>query len=304
MTTREEKNKEIQDAIIEEELAKKRKLFVKRIVKIIFLILFIFISFILYTKYIATEGLIFKEKRITNERIPDSFNGSKIIHFSDLDYGTTIFFEEVKSIVKKINLRNPDLILFSGDLIDSNYKITNEESEKLIKELSKLNASFGKYAVFGDEDLGNSATILRQCGFTILDNEYELVYADDNNPILITGLNTSKKRDISKAFSYYNIDTNNKNIYNILLMHEVDDIDVIKSSYNVDLGLAGGNMNGQIYIPGIGGIIKKDGFDKYYDEYYKLDSTELYISSGIGTDGCQFRFLRRPSINFFRISKN
>lgn len=304
MTTRQEKNKEIQDAIIEEELSKKRKLVVKRVVKIIFLVLLIFISFILYTKYIATEGLIFKERRVINSRIPDSFDGAKIIHFSDLDYGTTIFLDEVKSMVKKINLRNPDLILFSGDLIDSSYTISNEESEKLIIELSKLNANIDKYAVLGDEDTDSSSTILKQCGFNILDNEYDLVYSKDNNPILITGISTSKSRDINKAFSYFGVDTNNKQIYSVLLMHEVDDIDEVKSSYNVDLALAGGNMNGQIYIPGIGGLIKKEGFKKYYDEYYKLDNTELYISSGVGTDGFQFRFLRRPSINFFRISKN
>lgn len=304
MTTREEKNKKIQDEIIEEELNKKRKKIIKRILKIILTILILFISFILYTKYIAAEGLLFKEKRITNNKIPNSFHGKKIIHFSDLDYGTTIFLDEVKSLVKKINLRKPDLILFSGDLIDKNYKLNNEESEKIIKELAKLNASIGKYAVSGDEDNEEFSTILKQCGFIILNNEYDLIYRNDNTPILITGLSSTNSRDINKAFSYYNIDTNNKNIYNILLLHETDDIDEIKSNYNIDLALAGGSMNGQIYIPGIGGLIKKDGFKKYYDEYYKLDNTDLYITSGIGTDGYQFRFLRRPSVNFFRLANH
>lgn len=304
MTTREEKNKEIQNAIIEEELNKKRKAIVKRVLKIIFTILILFISFLLYTKFIATEGLIFKEKRIINNKIPNSFHGSKIIHFSDLDYGTTIYIEEVKQLVKKINLRNPDLILFSGDLIDQNYNINNKESEKIIKELSKLKANIGKYAVSGDEDKEPFSTILNQAGFTILNNEYDLIYTSENTPILLTGISSTKTRDINKAFNYFNIDTNNKNIYSILLMHEADDIDEIKSKYNIDLALSGGSMNGQIYIPGMGALIKKEGFKKYYDEYYKINNTDLYITSGIGTDGIQFRFLRRPSVNFFRLANH
>ncbi|MBO5138205.1 MAG: metallophosphoesterase [Bacilli bacterium] len=304
MTTREEKNKQIQDEIIEEELSKQRKRIVKRVLKITFTILFLFILFLLYTKYIATEGLIFKEERIVNSKIPNSFHGAKIIHFSDLDYGTTVYIEEVKSLVKKINLRNPDLILFSGDLIDTNYNLTTEESEQIIKELSKLKANIGKYATSGDEDQTSATTILTQAGFTTLNDEYELIYTKDNTPILLTGLSSSKTRDIPKAFNYFNIDTNNKNIYSILLMHEADDIDEIKSNYNIDLALAGGSMNGQIYIPGIGPLIKKEGFNKYYDEYYQLDNTKLYITSGIGTDGLQFRFLRRPSVNFLRLANH
>ena len=224
--TREELNKDISDEIEEEELREKRKNIVKKVLKIILIIFTICILFIVYTKIISTSGLRVKEKRLEIVNIPESFNGVKIIQFSDLQYGSTIFEDEIKSLVKKINDRNPDIVVFTGDLIDKDYKIKHDELEKLIKSLNKINANIGKYAVNGDEDKDNFNTILTQSGFTVLDNSHELVYNGENNPILITGINNNNK-DIDKTFSYFKEEKNDKNIYNILIMHEPDTIDKI-----------------------------------------------------------------------------
>ena len=72
----------------------------------------------------------------------------------------------------------------------------------------------------------------------------------------------------------------------------------------MDLLLAGHSHNGDIKIPYIGPIIKKDGAKKYNDEYYKVNNTLLYISSGIGTKNNSVRLFCRPSINFFRLSNS
>lgn len=305
MTTREEKNKEIQEEIENEEHKKIRKKIIKRISRLILTIFIIVIAFICYTRYAATSGLIVKEKRLTSNLLPDSFDSFKIVQFSDLQYGSTIYGDEVDNLVKKINLRKPNIIVFTGDLIDKEYKISNSEREKLIKKLSKLDADMGKYAVSGDEDDDNFNTILKQAGFKVLDNDYDLIYNRTNNPIIITGLSSSSKnRDINKAFSYFNEPTHNSDIYSILIMHEADSIDEILPNYPVHLALAGGNLNGQICLPVLGGLIKRNGASKYLDPYYKIDNTELYISSGVGTDNSQIRLFNRPSINFFRLATN
>lgn len=303
MSTREEKNRKIQKEIEKDELREKRKKITILTFKIILLVTIIFSSFILYTKYISTNGIIIKEKRLVNQKLPNSFHGSKIIHLSDLHYGSTIFLEDIKNIVKKINLRKPELIIFTGDLIDKDYKITNEESEKLITELNKLNASIGKYAVLGDTDKENINTILKQSSFTILDNSSDLIYNNDNTPILITGLSSIKNnQNIEKAFSYFKEENKNKEIYNILIMHEADSIDEILSTYPVDLALAGNSLNGQICLTKEICFIKKEGSSKYFKEYYKIKNTDLFISSGIGSPNPNFRFMARPSINFFRLA--
>ena len=300
--TREELNKDISDEIEEEELREKRKNIVKKVLKIILIIFTICILFIVYTKIISTSGLRVKEKRLEIVNIPESFNGVKIIQFSDLQYGSTIFEDEIKSLVKKINDRNPDIVVFTGDLIDKDYKIKHDELEKLIKSLNKINANIGKYAVNGDEDKDNFNTILTQSGFTVLDNSHELVYNGENNPILITGINNNNK-DIDKTFSYFKEEKNDKNIYNILIMHEPDTIDKILKNYKVDLALSGGNLNGEIYIPKLGGLLTRKDAKKYTKSYYEINNTKLYVSSGVGTDELGIRLGTFPSINFLRLAK-
>ena len=301
--TREEMNKDIQEEIEDEKRKEQRKKIAIIVIKVLAIIFIVTFSFLCYNKYISTKVIVVKEKRITTNRIPSSFNGTKIIQFSDLQYGSSIFIDDVDDLVKKINLRNPDIIVFTGDLIDSDYSIKSDETEKLIKSLSKLESSIGKYAVNGDEDNDSFTTVLTQAGFNVLDNSYDLVYNGENNPILITGLSSSNKnRDVDKAFGYYKDEKNNKDIYSVLIMHEADTIDQIINNYNVDIALAGGNLNGMIYVPKLGGIITRKKASKYMKPYYKLNNTQLYISSGIGTDNIGIRLFNRPSFNFIRLA--
>lgn len=303
MSTREEKNRNIQKEIERDELREKRKKITIFIFKIVLIITIVFSSFILYTKYISTNGIIIKENRLINKKIPESFHGSKIIHFSDLHYGSTVFLEDIKNIVKKINLRKPELIIFTGDLIDKDYKITTKESEKLIKELNKLTAPIGKYAVLGDGDNDTITTILKQSSFTILDNTSDLIYNNDNTPILITGLaSINNNQDIKKAFTYFEDEKNNKELFSLVIMHEADSLDQIINTYPVNLALAGNSLNGQICLTKDLCLIKKTGSKKYFKEYYKVQNTDLFISSGIGSPKPNFRFMSRPSINFLRLA--
>lgn len=302
MATREELNKDIHDEIEYEEKKDKRKKIAKRIFKVLLIIFITVLSFLLYNYYVTTNGLMVNEKRIVENNIPDSFNGCKIIHFSDLHYGSNVFMKEVTELVNKVNETHPDIIVFTGDLIEKNYNIKTEEKENLIKNLKKLNADIGKYAVNGDEDNDSFNTILTQADFTVLDNNYDLVYKDINNPILITGL-SSKNTDINRAFNYYTDDKNNKDIFNILIMHEPDNIDKIKNKYNVNIAFSGGNLNGMIYIPKIGGLVTRENAKKYTKTYYKINNTSLFISSGVATDNIGIRLFTRQSINFIRLAK-
>lgn len=305
MVTREEKNKEIQNEIEEEKLREKRKVFVKLFLKVTAIIIIVFFVVFFYTKYSATRGLIIKEERIIDEKIPQSFNGVKIIQFTDLNYGSTVFSDEINNLVKAINLRKPDIIIFTGNIIDSNYKISIKEKEKLINSLKKLDASIGKYAVSGrKDDKDTFTTIMNQSDFTILDNNYDLVYNNDNNPILLVGLSSliNNERNIEDGFKYFNEESHNSNIYTIVLESETDDLDDVIQRFNPSLVLAGNSLNGQIRIPFIGGLIKSEGSQYYVDSFYNVGNTKIYVSSGIGSPGVGFRLFAHPSINFFRLS--
>lgn len=304
MNTRTEKNKEIQTKLEKEKKYNKRKKLVRNFIKFTVIIIIFFFIVFFYAKYCSTTGLIVKEERIKNEKIPNNFNGIKVIQFSDLYYGTTISIEEIKNLVKLINIRKPDLVIFTGNLIDPNYKITIKEQEKFIKEFQKINTTIGKYAINGKIDNDKFATILSQSDFNILNNDYDLIYNNDNNPILIVGLSSliKKERNVENAYRYFNENNHNSNIFTISIMSETDGLDEIINNYNNDLVLAGNSLNGQIKIPPFEGLISQDGSKKYKNEYYKINNTKLYVSSGIGSPSIGLRIFVRPSINFFRLT--
>ena len=302
--TREEKNHYKQDEIFNEEKKEKRKKTVIKVFKFSLLFALIITLAFFYTTYISTVKIIVNEKRIVNSKLPPSFNGAKLIQFSDLHYGSTYFYKETKDLVKIINERKPDIVVFTGDLIDSRYKLKAKEQEKLIKLLKSIDASLGKYAIMGEEDGEAFNTILNQSDFTILNNEYDLIYKDDNSPILITGQKSLLKNEnnAEEAFKYFNEEQANKNIYTISLIHEPDtfkDSELLQMS---DLVLAGHSHNGEIRIPYLGPLFKFAGAKSYYNSYYKEKNTAIYISSGLGTKKFDIRLFCRPSINFFRFS--
>lgn len=305
--TRKERSEETQNEIFKEQ--KKESL--RHTLKIVFIGTIIFViacaTFFTYTTFISTSKIGVREYRITNEKLPESFNGLKIIQISDLHYGSTMFMDNIKKVIDLSNERKPDIVIFTGDLINKEYKLKTKEQEELINKLQQINATLGKYAVEGDEDKELFTTIMNQSGFTILKNEYELIYNDTNNPLLLIGLGSKLKDNlkVDDAFSYFKEETHNSDIYTISIFHEPDSTEDILNDYSSDLLLAGHSHNGNIRIPVINkAFYKKQGAKKYDQEYYSINKSSLYISSGLGTNNKSgIRLFCRPSINFYRISR-
>lgn len=278
----------------------------KRIIKwllVIFLVLFLTI---VYARYIGTAGFITKEYSLNDKNIPDSFDGIKIVHFSDLHYNRAISLGKVKKIVEEINLINPDIVVFTGDLIDKDVSLDKDDYSDLTTLLSNIKAKYGKYSVLGNHDYDSMDEIIKvysNSGFKYLDNDYDIIYSKDNEEIFIGGVNTVSYHmdDIDKTMEELKEDNNID--YKIVLVHEPDISDKIVEDYSVNLILAGHSHNGQIRLPIIGPIYTPPYSKKYYDNYYDISGTSLYISSGIGVSTVNYRLWNRPSINFYRINK-
>jgi predicted MPP superfamily phosphohydrolase len=109
--------------------------------------------------------------------------------------------------------------------------------------------------------------------------------------------------DFDKAFSYFNEDNHNSNIYTIAMFHEPDLTTDFISSHNADLLLAGHSHNGNVRVPFLNfSPFKTAGAVKYDQDFYQIGDASLYISSGLGTPN-GIRLFCRPSINFYRLSK-
>lgn len=278
------------------------------IIKFIIIFILIIAAILLYSRFIATKGLVTKEYKITSSSIQDNFHGFKIVHISDVHYGRTTDKKDLNNMVKEVNLLKPDIVVLTGDLIDKDTKLDDILKGEISEALNSINANVGKYAISGNHDNNFSEweSIINDGGFKNLNDTYELIYNDGYTPILLAGLssNLNNQVDITERYNKileYSNNENIKELYKILLIHEPDYINNIDYS-NFNLILAGHSHNGQVRLPFIGGIILPNGAKKYYKEHYKINNTDLYISSGIGTSGISFRLFNKPSINFYRLT--
>lgn len=295
-----------EDIILNEEV--KKRINLKKIFKYIGILILIVLLLLLYSRFIATTGLKVKEYKIVNSNITTSFHGLKIVHISDIHYGRTVNESEINKVVNKINYIKPDIVVLTGDLLDSDTKLNEKQINTLSKALNHIETKYGKYAISGNHDYSHEEweQIINDSGFINLNDTYDIICNDNYENILISGMsnNTYNKIDINEKLQTTNNYLNNTNdniVYKILIMHEPDFL--TKFDYSIyDLVLAGHSHNGQVRLPFIGAIILPPNAKLYYDEYYDLGNTDLYISSGLGTSNIDFRFFNRPSINFYRIT--
>ena len=277
----------------------------KKIIIILIVIVLLISSILLYSRFVATKGLKVKEYKVVNTKITNSYHGIKVVQLSDVHYGSTINEKELNNIVDKINEINPDIVVLTGDLIDNRIPF---DKDVIISCLSKITAKLGKYAISGNHDLplDDYNYIVKESGFTNLDNTYDLIYNKSSEPIIISGIGYSeedvgiKTEQFDKYISELKAD-DIKPIYSILLVHEPDMVDNLDLN-KYDLVLAGHSHGGQVRLPFVGALYTPDGAKNYYDEYYKINNTDLYISSGLGTSMYKFRLFNKPSINFYRIT--
>lgn len=144
-------------------------------IKLLFILLLLFaILIVCYSQYIEPERLVVKEITVeTNMEIETC----RIAFLTDTHFGALYDEKHIERIVEMINGLDADIVIFGGDLLD-NYARDKEtlDMEYLQKELSRIKANDGKYAVFGNHDYEGSAfriyeSFMNACGVHVLDDE-------------------------------------------------------------------------------------------------------------------------------------
>lgn len=257
---------------------------------------------ILYARFIGTTGLKVIEKSIITDKLPSDYDGLKIVQFTDLHYGSTIHLKELKNIVKRINDQNPDIVIFTGDLVENKVVLSDKEVKKVTEELKKINPKIETLAVKGNHDYDHEYfdKITENLPWKVLFNTYEFVYNNSTTPLVFVGFDDllEGKVDIKNGFSYKN--ENPDDLFTIVLTHEPDLIDKITED-NYNLAFAGHSHLGQVRAPFIGALWTPDGSKKYKDGHYIVGDSELYVSGGIGTSSLKLRLFARPSITLYRL---
>lgn len=249
-----------------------------------------------YARYVEPYMLITRTVTIeATKHVPEC----TIVFFSDTHFGKDYSEKNVERIVKRINRSEPDLVIFGGDFLD-NYARDREELdlEYIGAELSKIEASYGKFAVWGNHDYGGGAVriyqdLMTDGGFQVLENE----------SCLIEELNM-------KVFGYddYLLGRTEESLYqiqsqyfNLIAAHEPVVADFIENTGD-NLLLTGHTHGGQVGIPAIREKVIPKGSGGYAKGLYTKEeigtksSLQMFVSSGIGTTLYPIRFLNVPEI--------
>ena len=237
-------------------------------------------------------------------------NPFKIIHLSDIH--SKEFGVDNKKLIKKMKKLKPDLIVITGDLINTDGK----NIEKMITLLKKLDSIAKVYYILGNHEhrlkgLNEIINKLKDLKISVLINEIDSIVIKGNK-INILGLDENqasrddyKKRkkgiyeykDYSNLFNKLELEDGIK----IVLSHYPENFSLIGEmsykNYDFDLMLSGHAHGGQFRFPFIGGLYAPGQgiLPKYTGGLYKEKNT-LIVSRGLGPSRFPLRLFNRPEI--------
>ena len=197
----------------------------------------------------------------------------------------------------------PDIVVFTGNLVTNEFKITIDDTAFLVNELSRIETTIGKYYIYGDLDYSYNEyeNVMNDSNFKLLNNSYEEIIYHTEEPIYIVGFPSSIKENINvdDSFKFYN---DSDRHFIIVLVSNGRTIKYLdESTYEVDLILGGYSLNGSVRLPLIGGLFKDNYSYKYFDSEYNKGITNIYISGGLGTRKWGYRLFNHPSFNLYRL---
>ncbi|UOR12996.1 metallophosphoesterase [Halobacillus amylolyticus] len=254
-----------------------------------------------YARYIEPHMLQRQEYTLSNDKIPHSFDGSKVVQFSDTHIGFNYNLEQFTQLIQTINQEEPDLIVFTGDLVDAPHTYRFDQS--IPQLLKKLKAPLGKYWIYGNHDHGGYGTetvkaVMEAGGFKLLQNSVALIDNGQDN-FALAGLDDVMlgSPDITATAKQIKGEP-----FTILLVHEPDVADQMKN-HGIHVQLSGHSHGGQIQLPFIGAIVTPPYAETYIEGKHTIsEQLTLYVSKGIGTTRLPYRFMCRPEYSVFHLN--
>lgn len=259
-----------------------------------------------------------KRMSLAFDNLPASFKGLKIVHISDIHSGSFTDKKAVQHGIEKIMKEKPDIILFTGDLVNN----TADEMEDYMDVFNQLNAPMGVYSTLGNHDYGDYVKwenpeekianlnrlkkVHAELGWRLLMNEH-VTFQKENDTIALLGIeNWSSKAsfpkygDMKKAHVGTDVYP-----FKILMSHDPShwDAEVRKSYTDVDLMLAGHTHGMQfgVELPGF----KWSPVQYVYRQWaglYEEGKQKLYVNRGFGFIGYPGRVGILPEITVIELA--
>ncbi len=259
-----------------------------------------------------------RKVKLAFENLPASFKGLKIVHISDIHSGS---FTDKKAVAKGVDLimqQNPDLVLFTGDLVNDRA----HEMTDYLDIFKKLSAPLGVFSILGNHDYGDYAVweskeakianledlkkVHSGVGWRLLMDEHVSLERGNERIALIGVQNISGKRTFH---SYGNLgkayEGSQQYPFKILMSHDPShwDAEVRPKYSDVDLTLAGHTHGMQfgLEIPGL----KWSPVQYIYKQWaglYENGKQRLYVNRGFGFIGYPGRVGILPEITLIELT--
>ncbi len=268
--------------------------------------------------------------KIESPKIPNSFDGYRIVQFSDAHVGTwgtdTTF---VSKLVDSINSLNPNLILFTGDIVNRQ----TAEIKPFIRVLSRLHAPDGVYSVLGNHDYGDymdwpdSAareannlelkSIQAQMGWTLLNNSHTYIHSEKDS-ILLLGVENwgeppfKQYGNLKQTYSFLpdSVIQGKAKQFKILLSHNPEHWrQEVVSTTDIDLTLSGHTHAMQFMLktnkwkwsPSSWRYAQWGGL--YQTTGNTGEPLRIYVNTGCGEVGMPFRIGATPEITLLTLHR-
>ena len=255
----------------------------------------------------ANTALEVTEYSINSPEIPEGFDGFRIAQVSDLH--NAVFGEENKDLLNMLRQTEPDIIVITGDLVDSRrtdikiavdfmreaikiapcYYVTGNH-ERRITEFAELEKQMIEIGVIL---LRNDSCLLEREG-----DRLQLMGVDD------CSFHPESNGNLQVAAMEAEIDRMQSKNYTVLLSHRPE-LAVVYDRYDVNLVLCGHAHGGQFRLPLIGGLYAPDQgfFPKYTAGIYEMTDMTMVVSRGLGNSAFPLRFNNRPEIVVVTLNK-
>lgn len=250
--------------------------------------------------------------------LPPEFDGFKIVQISDVHSGSWDDLAEVARGIEMIQEQAADIIVFTGDLVNTH----KDEINPFIEIFARLSAPYGKYACLGNHDYYGDRIVdkeerssywadfykkFEQMGFELLNNSNRYIQKGEDKISLVgvenwgAGRWFPKKGDLDKA-----LEGTNDGDFTVLLSHDPTHWDehVIKHKKHIHLTLSGHTHGMQfgINLPGFQWSPVKYRYKKWMGMYEQAKQY-LYVNRGFGYLAFPGRVGMWPEISVFELKR-
>jgi predicted MPP superfamily phosphohydrolase len=277
-------------------------------------------STLLYGSVRNTYRYTIFRKKVPIKGLPDSLEGLKIVQISDIHAGSFFSSSPLVRAVQLINNEEPDLVLFTGDLVNDK----SEEMDMFLKVLDKIKAKHGVFSVFGNHDYGYHTdwptpaakaanlerlkSVHQQLGWKLLLNENRLLTIGQATLAVIGVENYSVYErfpsfgELAKAYQGAE-----EASVKLLLSHDPShwEAEVTKDFQDIDLTFSGHTHGFQFGVE-IPGWVKWSPVKYMYKQWaglYEKQQQYLYVNRGLGYIGYAGRVGILPEITVIELSK-